>query len=318
MRKVTRRTWLGCAGTAALTLSVPQILAGETSKLRTAAKKNIKLAIFTGVYSGLPVAQAAERIRDEGFSGVVLEYNFADVRFDPWAPNWSAVEKITEAFGRYNLAIVGLFGYYNVVDPDETRRRRGEQRMQLLINNWRLFKCRVVCTETGTLNAQSEWLESPDNATEVAYVQCRENFEKLAHLAEKAGAVVAIEPYWRNVIDSAPRAQRLFRDIGSPALKLVMDPCNYFRKEDLPSQNTMLRDIFARLGKYVVLAHAKDVRPSADGTDLPAAGMGVLNYPLYLRLLVGLKKEVYLAVEHLTLNDVKRVRDYVQQQIDSL
>ena len=42
----------------------------------------------------------------------------------------------------------------------------------------------------------------------------------MAEAAEKNGALVAIEPYWRNVIDSAERAQRHFREINSPSLKL--------------------------------------------------------------------------------------------------
>jgi sugar phosphate isomerase/epimerase len=58
----------------------------------------------------------------------------------------------------------------------------------------------------------------------------------------------------------------------------------------------MLQDIFQRLGNQTVLAHAKDVKaaPSADDTELPYAGQGVLDYPLYLRLLAQLDREIYL------------------------
>jgi hypothetical protein len=37
-----------------------------------------------------------------------------------------------------------------------------------------------------------------------------------------------------------------------------------------------------------------DVKAAADGTDLPASGKGVLDYPLFLRLLAGLNRELYL------------------------
>ena len=59
-------------------------------------------------------------------------------------------------------------------------------------------------------------------------------------------------------------------------MKLVMDPCNYFRKEDLPRMQPMLAEMFKRVGREIVVAHAKDVKAAADGTDLPAAGLGVL------------------------------------------
>ena len=318
MNTLTRRNWLRLAGVATLGSTAPAVLGAGNERLRAKAKKNLKLAVFTGVYAGLPLEQAAQRIRDDGFGAVVLEYSFADVRFDPWAPDWAALDKITACLSRHQLRIVGLFGYYNVVDPDEKRRRRGEARMELLIENWRHFGCPLISTETGTLNAKSEWLESPDNATDAAFIECREAFERLAQKAEKSGAVLSIEPYWRNVIDSAERAERLLREVKSPRLKLVMDPCNYFRKEDLPNMRPMLQDMFRRLGKDIVLAHAKDVKAAPDGTDLPAVGKGVLDYPLYLRLLAALNRELYLVIEHLTLDDVPRARDYVLRQFDSL
>ena len=97
-----------------------------------------------------------------------------------------------------------------------------------------------------------------------------------------------------------------------------MDPCNYYRKEDLPRMGPVLEDIFRRLGARIVLAHAKDVKASADGTDLPASGLGVLDYPLYLRLLAKLDREMFLALEHLGLEDVPRARDFVLGQFDKI
>ena len=171
-------------------------------------------------------------------------------------------------------------------------------------------------TETGTLNEKSEWLESPENASEKGYQSCRAALEKLAQAAKKHGAIISIEPYWRNVIDSIARADRVLRDV--PGLKLVMDPCNYFRKEDLSRMDPMLEEMFSRLGRKIVLAHAKDVKASADGADLPASGKGVLDYPLFLRLLAGLNRELFLIIEHLTLDDVPRARDYVLSQFDKI
>jgi sugar phosphate isomerase/epimerase len=138
----------------------------------------------------------------------------------------------------------------------------------------------------------------------------------LTGAAKKTGAVISIEPYWRNVIDSVARTQRVVQDVRG--LKLVMDPCNYFRKEDLSRMDPMLEEMFRVLGKQIVLAHAKDVKGAADGTDLPASGKGVLDYPLFLRLLAGLNRELFLIIEHLTLEDVPRARDYVLSQFEQV
>ncbi|MBM3335705.1 hypothetical protein FJY63_13685 [Candidatus Sumerlaeota bacterium] len=72
------------------------------------------------------------------------------------------------------------------------------------------------------------------------------------------------------------------------------------------------------MGKQTVIAHAKDVKAADTGTELPAPGKGVLDYPLYLRLLAQLDREVYLAIEHLTLDDVPRARDFVLAQFDRI
>ncbi len=310
-----RRDWLKAVGVALV--SVPALGAAGVD-LRAKAKKNLKMAVHTGPYAALSVEEAARRIKAQGFAGVLTDYVFADARFDPLAPDWKTAEKIVGAFERQGIRIVGIFGYVNVVDPIPARRKRGEARMETLIENWKRLGCSNVSTETGTFNPKSDWEESPENATEQGYLQCRAAMEKLARMAEKAGAVVSIEPYWRNVIDSIDRTERLFREVQSPGLKLVMDPCNYFRKEDLPRMGPMLKEMFARLGPQIVLAHAKDVKASAEGTDLPASGLGVLDYPLYLRLLAGLDREMDLVVEHVALDDVARAREYVVGQLEKV
>jgi len=37
----------------------------------------------------------------------------------------------------------------------------------------------------------------------------------------------------------------------------------------------------------------------------------VLDYPHYLRLLAGLNRPLHLLIEHVTLDDIPRARDYV-------
>jgi sugar phosphate isomerase/epimerase len=322
---LSRRDCLKLAGSAALAAPLASWAEDDAMALAKAqaiakAKANLKLAVFTGVYAGLPLEEACRRIKADGFSGVVCEYSFADVHFDPLAPDWPAATKILGCLERNEIKVVGLYGYYNVVAPDAETRKRGEQRMEFLIENWKRLGSNVISTETGTLNRESEWNDSPDNATETAYQQCRASLQRSAEMAEKTGAIIAIEPYWKNVVSSAERAERLFRDIQAPSLRLVMDPCNYFRKADLDHMDAMLKDVFQRVGAKTVLAHAKDVKAMSneDDTDLPAAGQGVLDYPQYLRLLSGLDRELYLTLEHLDVDEVHAARDYVLSQFDKV
>ena len=311
---MTRRDLLLGAGAASFAPLLPALATDWKAK----ARRNLRLGVFTHIYSRLPVADAARRIRADGFHSAVLEHQFADVRFDPLAPDWSAASKITAAFEKAQVRIAALAAYYNVVDPDQARRQHGEQRMRSLLTNWKRLGSPIVCTETGTLNEKSEWVESPDNYTDAAYAKCRDILAALAQHAHDSGATLAIEPYWRNVIDSAARAEKLFKDVASPALQLVMDPCNYYHNSDLPNMAPMLRDIFRRVGSHTVIAHAKDVKATPTGQDLPAAGLGVMDYPVFLGLLARLDKPLDLIIEHLELDDVPRARDYVLAQFDKI
>ena len=312
-RVCSRRDCLKNVGAAVLGAAAlgTNVRTAPAADLRAEAKAQIKLGIVADLYSQLPLEEAVRRIRADGFSNVLTNFVFADVRFDPWSPDWEAAKKITACFDRHGVRIASLYGYYNVVHPDPAKRRHGEARMEFYIANWKRFGCPVIATETGTFNRDSEWAGAPENETEEGYAQCRAALQRLARAAEKTGAVIAIEAYWRNVISSIERAARLFRDVQSPALKLVMDPCNFFRKEQLPQMQAMLQEMFKQLGDRIVVAHAKDVKAAADGTDLPAAGQGVLDYPLYLRLLAQLNRPLDLVIEHLTLPDVARARDFV-------
>jgi sugar phosphate isomerase/epimerase len=278
-KRLPRRDWLKAA---AVTCFGAHAMAAPAVDWRAKAKQNLRLGVDAGVYSKLPLEEAAARIRDDGFRNVLSNYIFADVRFNPLAPDWEAAGKIVDTFERHGIEIAAVFGYVNLIDPIPARLKQGEARLETLLTNWKRLGCRNVSTETGTFNPKSAWLEAPENETEEGYVQCRAALEKWAKVAEKAGAILSIEPYWRNVIGSIDRTDRLLREVGSPALKLVMDPNNYFRKEELPKMQPMLEEMFRRLGSQIVVAHAKDVKPAAEGTELPASGKGVLDYPLYL------------------------------------
>ena len=288
------------------------------SHLRTKARKNFRLGIADIIYSRLPLAEAAARIQADGFHSVLTNYRFADVQFDPLKPDWAVAKKIVDTFEKHDIAVGAISGYYNVVDPVPQRRAENEARMKLFLTEWKRLGCRIVSTETGTFNAKSQWFDAPENETEEGYQKCRAALERWARLAEKTGAVLTIEPVTQNVIRSIDRAERLLRGIDSPALKLVMDPANFFREEDLPKMKPMLKEMFRRLGPNIALAHAKDVTGGPEGLKRPGAGLGQLDYPLYLRLLAELDRPLDLIFEHLKIDDTVRARDFVEGHINEL
>jgi sugar phosphate isomerase/epimerase len=107
---------------------------------------------------------------------------------------------------------------------------------------------------------------------------------QIAAIGAEFGVTMAFEPEVSNVVDSARKARQLLDQLGSPAVKVVMDGANLFHAGELPAMADILDEAFTLLGGDIALAHAKDLsRDGAAGHE--AAGQGVLDYPHYLRLL---------------------------------
>ena len=80
-------------------------------------------------------------------------------------------------------------------------------------------------------------------------------------IARQANVVLAFEPEMSNVVDSARKARRLLDEIGSPHLKVTMDPANLFHAGELPRMKEILDEAFALVGKDIVLCSRQGSRP---------------------------------------------------------
>lgn len=308
---ITRRQYLQIAGAAA---AGAWTASAEAKHLVAKAKKNLRLGIFAQVYRQFPLEEATLRIKADGFRSVITDFNFADVRFDPAKPDWEAVKKVRASLDRQGLSVAGLYGYYNMVAADPDVRRRGRARMEFLLANWKQFGSPHVTTETGTSATKTDQGDS----AEEGYQEVKRELTGLVKLAESSGAVVNIEVSWTNVIGTIERAERLCREIPSPALKLTLDPANFFRPQDLPRMKPMLEEMFRRLGPQIVLAHAKDVRATGDKLEYPPAGQGTIDYVTFLSLLAQLDRPLDLVLEYLKLEEVSRTVGFLRDVMEKL
>ena len=133
------------------------------------------------------------------------------------------------------------------------------------------------------------------------------------------------------MIESIEQIQRLFADINMPNLKLICDPTNYFTEELMHDIDGELQRIFCALSDKMVIAHAKDIKFAEDfgvkqadidadeshvfrgsgAVELPAPGLGCLNYDLYVKLLAKYHPNIPLIIEHLDEGDIPRAKKLV-------
>lgn len=102
---------------------------------------------------------------------------------------------------------------------------------------------------------------------------------KALALAEKFGVDLGIEPELANVVASAPLARTLIDELGSPRLKVVLDPANLFEHGPAGEIAGVIDQAVDLLSDRIAMAHAKDRR--RDGSFC-AAGSGVIDFRRFL------------------------------------
>jgi sugar phosphate isomerase/epimerase len=181
------------------------------------------------------------------------------------------------------ISIGAVDGTYNMIHPDPARQARNLDHLLTLINLAPLFETEIVTLCTGTRD-EIMWRPSDLNRSEEAWSDLLDQLRPAAEAAEARGVRLAFEPEYNNVVDSATRARRLIDEIGSPAVKVLMDAANIFHAGDLGRLTDHLREAFDLVGDDIALAHAKDLDHDGDAGGR-AAGQGKLDYGVYLSLL---------------------------------
>jgi sugar phosphate isomerase/epimerase len=145
-----------------------------------------------------------------------------------------------------------------------------------------------------------------------------------------------VETYVNNVIGSIEETLRLFADISDPHLGLLMDPTNYFEDHNIDQMDLTLNQIFNALSSKIKISHAKDVKRASSShgvqmadidaseahalrgvglIDLPAPGLGALNYDLYLQRLSRNHPNIPIIIEHLDESDVPRAKKFLDEKL---
>jgi len=295
----------------------------------------IQVGIFTG-YFPYSLEETAKRIRNIGFNTVQLDVSFKDMELSAEQIDSEKCKKIRDTFRRYNLPVSCVSGYTNLVNPNPEKRAANLAHLKQLIRYANELGSPYVISETGTFDTESDWVHHPKNKTKEGYEECREVIKELVDFSRQHGVTFLVETYVNNVIGSVEETLRLFADIKDPHLGLLMDPTNYFEEHNIDQMDKTLNQIFNALSEKIKISHAKDVKRAASaqgvkmanidaseahtlrgvGTiELPAPGLGSLNYDLYLQRLSREYPNIPIIIEHLEEEDVPRAKQFIDERL---
>jgi sugar phosphate isomerase/epimerase len=297
----------------------------------------IQVGIFTG-YFPYGLEETARKIRTLGFNTVQLDLHFKDVDLSPGRIIPEKCARIRDTFRDHDLPVCCVSGYTNIVHPDRAERERRVGYLKEIIRHAQYLGSPYVISETGTYNTESDWVHHPRNKTEEGFEECRAVISDLARTAYDHGAMFLLETYVNNVVGSVDETVRMFAAVDHPGLGLLMDPTNYFETHNIDRMDQVLDQVFDALADRIKIAHAKDVKRSGDTSEkhadigdadaleshtfrgvgaieLPAPGLGSLNYDLYLRRLARKHPNIPIIIEHLDESDVPRAKKFLDGKL---
>lgn len=298
----------------------------------------MQVGIFSG-YFPYSLEETAKKIRALDFNTVQLDMHFKDIDLSAGQITKDKCVKIRETFRDNNLPISCISGYTNIIHPDKAERERRVGYLKEIIRHAQYLGTPYVISETGTYNTESDWVHHPKNKTEEGFEECRKVIADLSQFAYDHGAVFLLETYVNNVVGSVEETVKMFAQVDHPGLGLLMDPTNYFETHNIDRMDEILNQVFDTLSDKIKIGHAKDVKRSGDDKtekhadigdadaleshtfrgvgeiELPAPGLGSLNYDLYLKRLAQKHPNIPMIIEHLDEVDVPRAKKFLDGKL---
>jgi L-ribulose-5-phosphate 3-epimerase len=274
----------------------------------------VQLGLFTQWIRATSIEELAQRVRDFDLQCVVLD-SYPGLPLDLEAPSPELCRRIRNAFAEAHVTFAAVGGYSNLVHPDPQQRQQIHAQFEGLMRLCAEIGAPMLCTETGTYHPQSAWDWDPANITEQAFQELLHTLRPLARKAREYGVIVGLEPYVMNIVGTPQRAARLIDELGEENVRLVFDPAGILSRTTLDDQPAFLTEAFRLTAKATGLVHAEDCTPDPHGHFLwQAAGTGLIDYPLFMDLLMQYGYDGALILEHLSEESVPNARAFVLDQ----
>jgi sugar phosphate isomerase/epimerase len=210
----------------------------------------------------------------------------------------------TDALGEAGIAIAGIAGYRNLVDPDERARRENVEYLARCLEVAPRLGTSVVATESGTRSIEGQWRWSPDNRLPASVQLFHDAVGELVEVAERSGSILALEGSVRHVLATHAVLDGVLDRFPSRHLQVVLDPYNYLARALLPAAERLTQDFLNRFEHRFVLAHLKDVSEAGAEAETPEFGTGVFPQRPYVEFLAERRPDLALILEHLPLDNV--------------
>ena len=201
-------------------------------------------------------------------------------------------------------------------DPDEAVRRRIIEKIKAGNRVARLLRAGVHLIRPGSLNRTGAWTPHPDNHTPESVDRFVDSLRVIGDDAVAQGVTVVVECHVVSIMRSPEVCAEVVERVGSPAIRLVMDPVNHFESiHQAFSSTERLNYIFDLLGPLSPIGHAKDLivgNSLVTHLDEGVPGDGILDYPTFLTRFQDYNPDGYMLFEHIPPEQIPKAAAFIR------
>lgn len=246
-----------------------------------------------------------------------LDFGFT-AAFCPLIPisETKLIGEYRQAFEDAGIVCAEVGAWRNLLASDEETHRTNFQFVTERLALAEEYGARCCVDFIGTLDPDSQYGPHPGNLTDETFDLTVETVRSVIDEVKPTRTTFCLEMMQWTFPDSADNYLDLLKAIDRPAFAVHLDPVNLIvSPRQYYDTGSIVRECFAKLGKWIVSCHAKDIiirNKLSLHFDETLPGTGNMDYRTYLAELARLPGDVPIMLEHLaTTEEYATARDYL-------
>ena len=264
------------------------------------------VGVVTRSFGQLSNEETADLLAEKGFRWTELCFSQTDSKY--WVYNGRSdlsdmtderSKTIVETYRSRGVEVPVLGVFTNLIDPDDAEREQNLDYFERMMQIAAVNGIPTVVTECGFVRG-ARGVDA--ELYEEVFERLLNSFRWLIERAEKYDLDVALEPCVIDIVPSAKRTADFISQLGSPRVKVLLDPANLIA-------NSSEEDMFRYLTPHIAYFHGKD-RKVNDRTG-QLVGDGDVNWPLFLKLYHEHTEDFPFILEYVNISNFCEIRDRV-------
>ena len=240
-----------------------------------------------------------------------------------YAPNVSLKDKdriraIVKEFAAQDVILAEVGAWFNLLDPDAEKRRRNLEKVTEQLALAEELGARCCVDIAGSFNPDVWYGPHPDNLSSRSFDATVENARKVIDAVKPQRTTFTLEMVGWCLPTGPDDYLKLIKAIDRKAFAVHLDAYNAVNSPArIYNNGALIRDCFAKLGRWIVSCHAKDLAWEIEMQvhfKEVVPGRGVIDYRTFLSELAKLPVAAPFMLEHLnTAGEYAEGAQYIQR-----